>query len=409
MLDQVCQLARNAGDAIMQVYDGTKPMDVVSKADNSPVTAADIAAHTVIMDGLRTLTPDIPVLSEEDPPGWEVRQHWQRYWLVDPLDGTKEFIKRNGEFTVNIALIDHGKPILGVVYAPVMNVMYSVAEGKAWKEECGVRKQIQVRDARPPLVVISRSHADAELKEYLQQLGEHQTTSIGSSLKFCLVAEGQAQLYPRFGPTNIWDTAAGHAVAAAAGAHVHDWQLSEEDPPGWEVRQHWQRYWLVDPLDGTKEFIKRNGEFTVNIALIDHGKPILGVVYAPVMNVMYSVAEGKAWKEECGVRKQIQVRDARPPLVVISRSHADAELKEYLQQLGEHQTTSIGSSLKFCLVAEGQAQLYPRFGPTNIWDTAAGHAVAAAAGAHVHDWQGKPLDYTPRESFLNPGFRVSIY
>ena len=167
--------------------------------------------------------------------------------------------------------------------------------------------------------------------------------------------------------------------------------------------------WLVDPLDGTKEFIKRNGEFTVNIALIDHGKPILGVVYAPVMNIMYSAAEGKAWKEECGVRKQIQVRDARPPLVVISRSHADAELKEYLQQLGEHQTTSIGSSLKFCLVAEGQAQLYPRFGPTNIWDTAAGHAVAAAAGAHVHDWQGKPLDYTPRESFLNPGFRVSIY
>ena len=150
MLDQVCQLARNAGDAIMQVYDGTKPMDVVSKADNSPVTAADIAAHTVIMDGLRTLTPDIPVLSEEDPPGWEVRQHWQRYWLVDPLDGTKEFIKRNGEFTVNIALIDHGKPILGVVYAPVMNIMYSAAEGKAWKEECGVRKQIQVRDARPP-------------------------------------------------------------------------------------------------------------------------------------------------------------------------------------------------------------------------------------------------------------------
>lgn len=108
------------------------------------------------------------------------------------------------------------------------------------------------------------------------------------------------------------------------------------------------------------------------------------------------------------MRKQIQVRDARPPLVVISRSHADAELKEYLQQLGEHQTTSIGSSLKFCLVAEGQAQLYPRFGPTNIWDTAAGHAVAAAAGAHVHDWQGKPLDYTPRESFLNPGVQ-SVY
>jgi 3'(2'), 5'-bisphosphate nucleotidase len=224
MLEQVCQLARKAGDVIMQVYDGALPMDVVSKADDSPVTAADIAAHRVIVSGLNALTPEIPVLSEEDPPGWDVRQHWQRYWLVDPLDGTKEFIKRNGEFTVNIALIENGKPVLGVVYAPVMKVMYSAHEGKAWKEECGVHNPIQVRDARPPLVVISRSHADSELQEYLQQLGEHQTTSIGSSLKFCLVAEGQAQLYPRFGPTNVWDTAAGHAVAMAAGAHVHDWQ-----------------------------------------------------------------------------------------------------------------------------------------------------------------------------------------
>ncbi len=217
MLDKICQLARDAGDAIMQVYDGSKPMEVVSKADDSPVTAADIAAHKVILKGLQALTPDIPVLSEEAPQSWDERQHWQRYWLVDPLDGTKEFIKRNGEFTVNIALIEKGKAVLGVVYAPVMKVMYSAAEGKAWKEECGVRKQIQVRDARPPLVVISRSHSDSELQEYLQQLGEHQTTSIGSSLKFCLVAEGHAQLYPRFGPTNVWDTAAGHAVAAAAG------------------------------------------------------------------------------------------------------------------------------------------------------------------------------------------------
>lgn len=224
MLDAICQLAREAGDAIMQVYDGHQPMDVTSKTDDSPVTAADIAAHQIIVQGLVALTPAIPVLSEEDPPSWDIRQHWQRYWLVDPLDGTKEFIKRNGEFTVNIALIEEGKPVLGVVYAPVLNVMYSAADGKAWKEESGIRKPIQVRDARPPLVVISRSHSDDELQEYLQQLGEHQTTSIGSSLKFCLVAEGQAQLYPRFGPTNVWDTAAGHAVAAAAGAHVHDWQ-----------------------------------------------------------------------------------------------------------------------------------------------------------------------------------------
>ncbi len=174
-------------------------MEYARKQDDSPVTAADIAAHTVILEGLRTLTPDIPVLSEEDPPAWEVRQHWQRYWLVDPLDGTKEFIKRNGEFTVNIALIEQGKPVLGVVYAPVLKVMYYAAEGKAWKEECGVRKQIQVRDARPPLVVISRSHTDDELTEYLQQLGEHQTTSIGSSLKFCLVAEGQGSFTPDLG------------------------------------------------------------------------------------------------------------------------------------------------------------------------------------------------------------------
>jgi 3'(2'), 5'-bisphosphate nucleotidase len=226
MLDKICQLAREAGAAIMQVYEGEKPLEATQKSDDSPVTAADIAAHTVIIQGLMALTPDVPILSEEDPQSWDVRQHWQRYWLVDPLDGTKEFLKRNGEFTVNIALIEKGKPVLGVVYAPVLNIMYSAAEGKAWKEECGVNNQIQVRDARPPLVVVSRSHAssDTELKEYLQQMGEHQTTAIGSSLKFCLVADGQAQLYPRFGPTNIWDTAAGHAVAVAAGAHVHDWQ-----------------------------------------------------------------------------------------------------------------------------------------------------------------------------------------
>lgn len=226
MLEQICQLARAAGDAIMKVYDGELPLDVSHKSDASPVTAADIAAHQIILAGLKQLTPDIPLLSEEDPPSWEVRQHWQRYWLVDPLDGTKEFIKRNGEFTVNIALIEHGKPVLGVVYAPALGVTYSAAEGKAWKEEGGQKTQIHAADARPPRVVISRSHAatDEELKEYLSQLGEHQTTAIGSSLKFCLVAEGKAQLYPRFGPTNIWDTGAGHAVALAAGARVNDWK-----------------------------------------------------------------------------------------------------------------------------------------------------------------------------------------
>ncbi|RWR02891.1 adenosine-3'(2'),5'-bisphosphate nucleotidase [[Pantoea] beijingensis] len=226
MLEHICQLAREAGDAIMKIYEGEAPLNVSHKSDDSPVTAADIAAHNVIIIGLSALDENTPILSEEAPQSWEIRQHWQRYWLVDPLDGTKEFIKRNGEFTVNIALIERGKPVLGVVYAPVIDVMYSAADGKAWKEEGGHKSQITVQNAHPPLVVVSRSHADSdeELKEYLNQMGEHQTVAVGSSLKFCLVAEGKAQLYPRFGPTNIWDTGAGHAVAIAAGAHVHDWQ-----------------------------------------------------------------------------------------------------------------------------------------------------------------------------------------
>ncbi|SLM64391.1 MULTISPECIES: 3'(2'),5'-bisphosphate nucleotidase CysQ [Dickeya] len=224
MLEQICQLAREAGDAIMHVYNGQQPLELEHKKDASPVTAADLAAHRVIARGLAAHFPDVPMLSEEDPQDWAERQHWQRYWLVDPLDGTKEFLSRNGEFTVNIALIEDGKPVLGVVYVPVTGVLYAAAQGQAWKEDRGQRQPIRVRDARPPLVVVSRSHSDKELEDYLRQLGEHQTVSVGSSLKFCLVAEGNAQLYPRFGPTNVWDTAAGHAVALAAGAQVHDWQ-----------------------------------------------------------------------------------------------------------------------------------------------------------------------------------------
>lgn len=224
MLEQICQLSREAGAAIMAVYQGEQPLGVAQKKDESPVTAADLAAHHIIKRGLERLTPDIPLLSEEDPPTWEIRRHWNRYWLVDPLDGTKEFLQRNDEFTVNIALIEEGEAVLGVVYAPALEVLYLAERGKAWKEEGGRRREISVSNAQPPLVVISRSHNDDELRDYLQQLGEHQTIAVGSSLKFCLVAEGKAQLYPRFGPTSIWDTAAGHAVAVAAGAQIHDWQ-----------------------------------------------------------------------------------------------------------------------------------------------------------------------------------------
>ncbi|KLN97934.1 3'(2'),5'-bisphosphate nucleotidase CysQ [Moellerella wisconsensis] len=224
MLEQVCKLAKEAGSVIMDIYHADTPVQVEKKSDDSPVTAADIAAHQIIKAGLSKIDPSIPQLSEEDPPAWEERQHWQRYWLIDPLDGTKEFIKRNGEFTVNIALIDQGAPILGVVYAPAQGILYCGQGRQAWKEEKGHRQLIRVSQATLPLIVVSRSHQDAELQDYLSQMGEHETVAIGSSLKFCLVAEGKAQLYPRFGPTNIWDTAAGHAVAIAAGAKVTDWK-----------------------------------------------------------------------------------------------------------------------------------------------------------------------------------------
>lgn len=225
MIEQISRLAREAGAAIMQVYAGEIPLELTHKQDDSPLTAADMAAHRVIVAGLGQLAPDIPLLSEEDPPAWEVRQGWTRYWLVDPLDGTKEFLRRNGEFTINIALIEDGVPVMGVVYAPATNVLYAAEGGKAWKiNPDGQRVELHCKEARPPLVVVSRSHGDdQELQDYLAQLGEHQTVNVGSSLKFCLVAEGSAQLYPRFGPTSVWDTAAGHAVAAAAGALVKDW------------------------------------------------------------------------------------------------------------------------------------------------------------------------------------------
>lgn len=224
MLDKVAQLARSAGDAIMQFYTSGQPTKIWHKADHTPVTEADLAAHTVIKAGLSQLTPDIPLLSEEEIPSWQLLRHWRRYWLVDPLDGTKEFIKRNGEFTVNIALIEEGTPVLGVIHAPAQATTW-LAEGNcAWRDKAQKREQIHARKGLPPLVVVSRSPINQELREYLQQIGEHQTIAIGSSLKFCLIAEGQAQLYPRFGPTCLWDTAAGHAIAVAAGAHVNDWQ-----------------------------------------------------------------------------------------------------------------------------------------------------------------------------------------
>ncbi|MDX1443285.1 MAG: 3'(2'),5'-bisphosphate nucleotidase CysQ [Gammaproteobacteria bacterium] len=224
-LEPLAKIARDAGEDILAVYD--TDFDVEAKGDDSPLTEADLASHRRIIDGLANLTPDIPVLSEEsaDIP-WSQRQAWDRYWLVDPLDGTKEFVKKNGEFTVNIALIEHGEPVIGVVHVPVTNRTYLgcvgvgafVQDGLGSDEPNGI--EVQVPMSRPPRAVASRSHQSAEVQAFLERLGPHEIVSMGSSLKLCLVAEGRADIYPRLGPTCEWDTAAAHAVVAAAGGKV---------------------------------------------------------------------------------------------------------------------------------------------------------------------------------------------
>lgn len=229
-LPLISKIAVAAGDAILAIYQQPQAVVVQQKADDSPLTAADLAAHQLIMRELTVLTPDIPVLSEEDADvPWSVRQHWHCYWLVDPLDGTKEFIKRNGEFTVNIALIVAGEPVLGVIHAPVLQKTYSAVLGLgAFVAEVDAQGQIQKRQIQaqkptagePVKIVGSRSHAQPGLDDILALYPNHQLLAVGSSLKFCLVAEGSAHLYPRLGPTMLWDTGAGHVIATAAGASV---------------------------------------------------------------------------------------------------------------------------------------------------------------------------------------------
>tara|TARA_R110002050_G_scaffold77846_2_gene166028 strand:- start:783 stop:1583 length:801 start_codon:yes stop_codon:yes gene_type:complete len=223
-LQQIVLLAKQAGEAIMQVYAQTD-LQIEVKQDDSPVTAADIASHNVIIAGLKQHFADIAVMSEEDADiSWAERQTWQTYWLIDPLDGTKEFIKRNGEFTVNIALIHQGQAIAGVVYAPVLDKCYSGIVGQgAWLEHNGTTSILDIRQRplqTPPVVVGSRSHISPDVAAYLQTIGEHQMLSVGSSLKFCMVAEGQADVYPRLGLTSEWDTAAAQAVLESAGGKV---------------------------------------------------------------------------------------------------------------------------------------------------------------------------------------------
>jgi len=219
------QLALDAGSRILEVYN--RNFDVTHKDDRSPLTEADLAAHHTIVDGLESITPQWPILSEESSRiAFSERSKWQRYWLVDPLDGTREFIKRNGEFTINIALIDQHRPVMGVIYVPVSGVFYYAAQGSgAYKQEHnGEPHPVSTRPYRGGKVMVagSRSHRGDSLDGFLERIGQYEIISMGSSLKSCLVAEGRADIYPRFGPTSEWDTAAAQSIVEEAGGAVTD-------------------------------------------------------------------------------------------------------------------------------------------------------------------------------------------
>jgi 3'(2'), 5'-bisphosphate nucleotidase len=225
-LPSVINIAEQAAKEILEIYQSD--FSVESKDDNSPLTAADMAAHKIIIAGLNELTPDIPVLSEESASiPFATRRNWERYWLVDPLDGTREFVKRNDEFTVNIALIDNHQPILGVVYVPVTQLCYYSYSGQgAYKQVKGqAAKRINTKTTTGKTFTVagSRSHGSEQQQAFFAALGnEVKVIAIGSSLKLCLVAEGQVDIYPRFGPTSEWDTAAAHAIVIEAGGAVTD-------------------------------------------------------------------------------------------------------------------------------------------------------------------------------------------
>ena len=222
ILPNVLKIADTASEKVLSIY--KTDFAVEYKADESPITAADLASHRVIVDGLRDLTPDIPILSEEgaDIP-WAERRQWTRFWLIDPIDGTKEFTQRTDEFTVNIALIEDGEPVLGVVTAPALNLAYwgSKGEGAHKRDSAGKIQKITVAEPQGKVrVVASKSHLNEDTKAFIEKFESRELVQAGSSLKFCRIAEGAADIYPRLGPTCEWDTGAAHAVLSAAGGKV---------------------------------------------------------------------------------------------------------------------------------------------------------------------------------------------
>jgi len=223
LLLEVTALAREAGRAILSIY--AQGFSVTEKADQSPLTEADLRAHEILSAGLKRLAPEVPVLSEEaEALPFAERSGWDWLWIVDPLDGTREFVQRNGEFTVNVALVHGHRPVLGVVHAPVLETDYYACEGygafRVGSDGLARAICVEIPPARPLRVVGSRSHRGDSLDGFLAHAGEHELVAVGSSLKFCLVAEGRADVYPRLGPTSEWDTAAGQCVLEQAGGHV---------------------------------------------------------------------------------------------------------------------------------------------------------------------------------------------
>lgn len=226
LLNDIVSLAKQAGNQVLKIYQSD--FTVGYKADKSPITVADLASHECICQGLRNLTPDLPIISEEsDPTSFQSRRLWKKYWLIDPLDGTKEFLEKNDEFTINIALIDQHKPRLGVIFVPSKNICYFAQQGLgAYKQIGQTQPELMLSRAwteeQPITAVISRRHGLEKLKKFLAQFSSLHLVYCGSALKFCWLAEGLADIYPRFSPTFEWDTAAGQCILSEAGGLVID-------------------------------------------------------------------------------------------------------------------------------------------------------------------------------------------
>ena len=235
LLLKVCNIAIKAGEEILKYY--TEDIHVTHKDDSSPLTKADLASNKIIMNALQQLDSTIPILSEESLVEWKERKNWTKYWLVDPLDGTKEFIKQNGEFTVNIALIENNKPILGVIFTPVKFDLYFAQKNYGSYKINSSSKLINLKEAVKIFVanqssikriIGSRSHSNQTFDSWVNQnFPNSEIVQAGSSLKFCLVAEGAADIYPRFGPTSEWDIAAGHIIVNEAGGRVNTFENTE--------------------------------------------------------------------------------------------------------------------------------------------------------------------------------------